>query len=314
MIFIPIFIIACLCYTTLLPTNLTNPLLPNPGDFFSSPTEINFLYIVLAGTCLMMFLGFFDDIYQLSPKLRLLVELAVLFSFVFLASPNIKLFEWEFGNHWYLKLAFVFFLVFAINLVNFMDGMDFYVVGTFWITSLGIPILFKDAFQISGFLFFTIVLLYGSLFGFVFYNLPKARLFMGDSGSLALGFLICCFPFFPFPTSESKDLDLSRYFYLFPYFWIDGIWTIVKRLIQGKDIFQAHREHLFQRLTESRFGKLGTLVLFLILNLIVVIISSIMNHFQCSDFFVFLVSFIFVLFSYFFFWSFVPRKNLARSP
>lgn len=313
MIFIPIFIVACLCYTIFFSSKLDLPMSPNSGVPFVSKAEINFLFIVLVGTCLMMFLGFFDDIYQLSPKLRLFVELAVLISFVFLTSPNIKLFEWEIGNNWYLKLALVFLLVFAINLVNFMDGMDFYVIGTFWITSMGIPILFKDAFLTSGFLLFTIVLLLSSLFGFVFFNLPKARLFMGDSGSLALGFLICCLPFFPFPKSESTDLDLSNYFYLFPYFWVDGIWTIFRRLVQGKDIFQAHREHLYQRLTESRFGKLGTLILFLLLNLIVVIIFSIMIYFQFTRFFSFLISLVFVLVSYFFFWSFVPRKNLARS-
>jgi UDP-N-acetylmuramyl pentapeptide phosphotransferase/UDP-N-acetylglucosamine-1-phosphate transferase len=147
-----------------------------------------------------------------------------------------------------------------------MDGLDLYLIGTF-LTSIifWIPI-FSISFLPESSSYKMLVLLLASLFGFSFFNYPKAKLFMGDSGSLALGFLIFFLPCFAIGQAK-EQMELLDLFFLFPIFWIDGVITIIMRSFQRKNIFSAHKEHLYQKLAETKLGKSGASFLMIFLNL-----------------------------------------------
>jgi UDP-N-acetylmuramyl pentapeptide phosphotransferase/UDP-N-acetylglucosamine-1-phosphate transferase len=85
-------------------------------------------------------------------------------------------------------------------------------------------------------------MLLGVLLGFVPFNIPPARIFLGDSGSLPLGFLLGIMLYALAVSSTFSGALLLALYYL-----IDGITTILKRFRRGEKIWQAHREHAYQR-------------------------------------------------------------------
>jgi UDP-N-acetylmuramyl pentapeptide phosphotransferase/UDP-N-acetylglucosamine-1-phosphate transferase len=143
----------------------------------------------------------------------------------------------------------VLFLVWMVNLYNFMDGMDGFAggmaligFGTFAVFGLlGGNLLFTG-------LSLTIAAAAG---GFLLSNFPPARIFMGDTGSAALGLLAGGLSLwgardgiFPFWTA----------LLVFSPFIVDASITLVRRLFRGERIWQAHKSHYYQRLVQSGWG------------------------------------------------------------
>ncbi|TGL87625.1 glycosyltransferase family 4 protein [Leptospira congkakensis] len=304
MFFIPIFLLASLGLLF-----YPNHLLPLP----ESPSSRIDIYLLLAGVLLFCILGFIDDLYHLSPKLRLFLELSLVAVFLYWVNPEITFF----GMFTLPKLALVFgltvFLVFAVNLVNFMDGMDWYLVTTIFLSYFSLAFIFPNFYSVGNYGYSFYLILFVSMFGFIFYNFPKAKLFMGDSGSLALGFFVLALPLFVGKWMEPKQevWDVTYYFYLFPYFWLDGIFILIKRFFQKKHLFSAHREHLYQRITETKLGKIGSLAIFFTLNLILVCLHFVFKTYGVPNNFILILLFLFSAISYGILWIFVPRKNLA---
>jgi Fuc2NAc and GlcNAc transferase len=123
-----------------------------------------------------------------------------------------------------------------VNAFNFMDGIDALVGGT------GVVIV--------GFLgWFTRdplwALLAASYAGFLVFNIPPARIFMGDAGSTVLGGLVGIAIL-----SGRASLE-SRHFLIFGPLLGDSAYTIVRRLIRGENVFRAHHSHVYQRLLRA---------------------------------------------------------------
>ncbi|WP_039926202.1 MraY family glycosyltransferase [Leptospira vanthielii] len=306
MFFIPLFLLSVIAF-------LFCPQLGKSLPLSQDSAQRMDVYLLLAGVLIFCILGFVDDLYHLSPKLRLFLELSVVAVFLVWMNPEIT----YFGLISLPKPIYIFvltvFLVFAVNLVNFMDGMDWYLVTTLFISFFSLAIASPHFYVTDHFGYSLYVILFVSMFGFIFYNFPKAKLFMGDSGSLALGFLVMALPLFVGKEKgpDSEIWDITSYFYLFPYFWLDGVFTLIKRFFQKKHLFSAHREHLFQRITETKLGKIGTLVIFSLLNLTIVCIHFVLKFNNLSNLFTLVVIFLFSVLSYGLLWAFVPRKNLA---
>ncbi|TGN19051.1 sugar phosphotransferase [Leptospira idonii] len=250
MIFLPLFLVFLLGIAYL----------GENGRFGFEAHTANLRYLLpylLSGVLAFGCIGFLDDLYSLSPKIRLFLEAGFLGFWTFFLSPNLSLFEIQIPYLWVAVVLLTFLGVFMINLVNFMDGLDLYLIGTVFYSSLFWWTIYSGQFAFGGTLFFVTVCLFQAAAGFVYYNFPKAKLFMGDSGSLGLGFLLISLPVLG-TKPETTNFELASFFYLFPIFWIDGIITILIRSYEKKHIFQAHREHLYQYLTETKLGKKWT--------------------------------------------------------
>jgi UDP-N-acetylmuramyl pentapeptide phosphotransferase/UDP-N-acetylglucosamine-1-phosphate transferase len=120
-----------------------------------------------------------------------------------------------------------------INAFNFMDGIDALVGGTGVAIASFLAVLSRDPFWF---------LLAASYAGFLIFNLPPARIFMGDAGSTVLGGL-----FGVLLLSGRAQLEL-RHLLLFGPLLGDSAYTIVRRLLRGENVLQAHHSHLYQRL------------------------------------------------------------------
>jgi UDP-N-acetylmuramyl pentapeptide phosphotransferase/UDP-N-acetylglucosamine-1-phosphate transferase len=134
-----------------------------------------------------------------------------------------------------------------VNLVNFMDGLD-------WMTAAEVvPITAALAiFGAFGFLpaapSMISVALCGAMIGFAYFNRPVARLFLGDVGSLPIGLLLGWLL-----VQFAGRGALAAAILLPLYYLADATITLVRRLIRREKIWQAHRSHFYQRATDRGF-------------------------------------------------------------
>jgi UDP-N-acetylmuramyl pentapeptide phosphotransferase/UDP-N-acetylglucosamine-1-phosphate transferase len=135
----------------------------------------------------------------------------------------------------------VFLCLWSVNLHNFMDGIDGLLAmqAIFVLTVLGVLCL-RDPRTTHG---FQVLLWAAAVLGFLPFNFPRARIFMGDAGSGTLGMLVAVAAVWQFSTlgtaASSGLLAVSA-------FLTDATCTLVSRLLGGRDWYHAHREHLYQ--------------------------------------------------------------------
>jgi len=208
---------------------------PIPGD-----------YLVLLFTALfLMFLGVVDDLRGLSVSLRMaLYGLCCLLTAGYLLPPvsgGIALLAWV--------LIWAFILLWSLNLYNFMDGID-------GIAALQCILACGSAALLSwlgagegGYALFCLLLAAAHL-GFMCWNWPPARLFMGDAGSVPTGFLLASLALLGWVQGQLNPLC---WLILLAAFVTDASWTLLWRAATGQPFTQPHRLHAYQRLSRH-FG------------------------------------------------------------
>jgi UDP-N-acetylmuramyl pentapeptide phosphotransferase/UDP-N-acetylglucosamine-1-phosphate transferase len=134
-------------------------------------------------------------------------------------------------------------LMWMTNLYNFMDGMDGFAGG---MSVLGFGFLGFIAWSsgqplITLLSMFTVV----AVAGFLVYNWPPAKIFLGDVGSILLGFMAAALSVMGI---HQKQFDLWVPVLIFSPFIVDATATVFRRLVRGEKVWRAHREHYYQRL------------------------------------------------------------------
>jgi len=149
----------------------------------------------------------------------------------------------------------VLFIVWMANLYNFMDGMDGFSGGMTW---LGFGFLSGLAW-ISGHevIFLLSLLISTAASGFLFYNLPPAKIFMGDVGSVPIGFLAASLAVLGV---HDGIFDLWVPILIFSPFIVDATVTVMRRMLQGQQFWCAHRQHYYQRLVLAGWGHRKTVL------------------------------------------------------
>ena len=224
--------------------------------------DIQLLFRTVPGLLVLLLIGFLDDRYNFSSRRKLFFEIVFFTPYCYLFFPDFQILGIapEVPKVFY-SIVLAGYIIFVTNLCNFMDGLDLY------LTSSTFAALFIFLFIISGIPEnnqTTVLLLGVSLASFIFFNFPPARLFMGDTGSLPLGYMIAILPFLG---NKDHSIDLGYGFLFIPVFWVDGVLTIIRRLLKKENIFRAHRHHLYQKITLHTLDKRLTTVLFSVWNL-----------------------------------------------
>ena len=205
------------------------------------------IFVLLAFTVVAL-LGAIDDLYNLSPKLRLSIQLAASLAVLFTAGsiPTIQLFsDISITSPLIAGTIFTVGLIWMLNLFNFMDGTDGYAAleGIFIsITGGVLLILAQSAFWVWPFA------LAISLLGFLPWNLPTAKVFMGDVGSSFIGFFIACIALL---SHQENTISIWIWLILSGVFAVDATVTLLRRLILGNRYSDAHRTHAYQLITRK---------------------------------------------------------------
>ena len=207
------------------------------------------LAAIIGGTLGMLAVGYVDDRRGLSPWTRLALQ-ALGGLLLVCVDVRITLFLPNPIWHGLITIAFVVFLV---NAMNFIDNMNGLMAGSAIITASSLLLLAAASAQL--FMGAILICLLGGLLSFLPWNYPRARVFMGDAGSLAIGYLLAALTIaFTFDDQGQafRPLLLPPLFLALPL--SDGIFVITSRLRRGIHPFTAGRDHLSHRLV-SRGGR-----------------------------------------------------------
>lgn len=187
-------------------------------------------------------LGALDDFFNLSIKLRLLIQLVLATTSIYLLHatellPSPSLLEYA------LLIAMIFFVTWMTNLYNFMDGINGLAALELISVCFGLILIYAlfDTRQNSISL---LMILAASTCGFLYWNFPNAKLFMGDSGSLLLGFCLGLLAIEP--AKENLNLTIA-WIIMLAVFIVDATYTLFYRIMSGQAFSQAHRSHTYQK-------------------------------------------------------------------
>jgi Fuc2NAc and GlcNAc transferase len=187
--------------------------------------------------------GFADDRFGVSPRIRLLCHFAAIAAAFWLSSAALALPSWPV---WFAAPLIVIGGVWAVNLFNFMDGIDGLVASQSALIGGGVwGICALVDHRDAGFLG---AILAAGAAGFFCVNSPPARVFMGDVGS---GFLGASLAVTAIIAAVRSGVSIWAFAILFGALFADSTVTLVRRVLDGHSSTQAHRTHLYQRLARA---------------------------------------------------------------
>ncbi|MBF6596191.1 MAG: undecaprenyl/decaprenyl-phosphate alpha-N-acetylglucosaminyl 1-phosphate transferase [Thermaceae bacterium] len=188
----------------------------------------------MLGLLIIALTGGLDDRYSISPRVRLLAEVA--------AGLTLGLQFW--GQLGWVGLVLAVGLVPVLaNAVNLIDGMNGLASGNALVSAAGLALLFS-AQHLEPTL---PLILMGGLLGFLVWNYPRARTFMGDSGSLSIGYLLATLLMLAAKQGLTPFLA-AAVMVSFPLY--DMASGIIRRARRGKPIFEGDRDHTYDRLDQ----------------------------------------------------------------
>jgi UDP-N-acetylmuramyl pentapeptide phosphotransferase/UDP-N-acetylglucosamine-1-phosphate transferase len=204
---------------------------------------------IVAATLIMTCLGAIDDMRPLPAGMRLILQAAVIAGVIFTLPDQLRvvpLLPW-----WLERLLLLIGGLWFVNLVNFMDGIDWMTVAevipiTATLTVLGIA----GALPSYGTLL--ALALGGAMIGFAYFNRPTAKVFLGDVGSLPIGLILGWLLLLVAGGGHLVAAVVMPLYYL-----ADATITLFRRLFRREPFWQAHRTHFYQRATDKGFSTMA---------------------------------------------------------
>ena len=204
------------------------------------------LAIVLAATVALAIVGAVDDVRPVEEIPRLMLQAAAVAVVVIALPADLRAVP---ELPWWVERA-VFFVggIWFVNLVNFMDGID-------WITVAEVVpitaalVLFGALGALPADATLVAAVLCGGMIGFAPFNRPVARLFLGDVGSLPIGLLLAWLLVLLAGSGHLAAALLLPLYYL-----ADSTLTLLRRMANGEAVMTAHRSHFYQRALDNGFS------------------------------------------------------------
>ncbi|WP_339429546.1 glycosyltransferase family 4 protein [Pseudomonas taetrolens] len=202
-------------------------------------------------------LGFLDDHGHIAARWRLLGHmLGAGYALYWLGGlPPITIFGAVIDFGWVGHIGAVLYLVWMLNLYNFMDGIDGLASVEAITTCLGAVVIYA----LCGFdvLIWPPALLAVTVAGFLYWNFPPAKIFMGDAGS---GFLGITLGILSLQAAWTSPALFWAWIILLGVFIVDATFTLIRRLVRGDKVYEAHRSHAYQ-FASRLYGKHLTVTL-----------------------------------------------------
>ncbi|CNJ06438.1 polyprenol phosphate:N-acetyl-hexosamine 1-phosphate transferase [Yersinia aldovae] len=201
--------------------------------------------LILSGG-LIALVGFWDDHGHISARWRLIAHFssAAFLLFCLGGFPPLTIFGFVIDLGVVGNIFGLLFLVWMLNLYNFMDGIDGLASSQAVAACLGtiaIYIISGDRIELDNYL--ALWLLVCTVLGFLLWNFPPAKIFMGDAGSGFLGLIIGSL-------AISAGWIETKFFFcwliLLGLFIVDATWTLIRRILGGFKVYEAHRSHGYQ--------------------------------------------------------------------
>ncbi len=229
---------------------------------------------IIIASIVIIFFGIIDDIKPLKARYKLIGQIIAASIIVFYG--DIVLREVYFLNYYinfgaatpYITL---FFIVGCINAINLIDGLDGLASGISTIYFVTIAIIALITNRIGGLDITLSIIMAGATLGFLVYNFPPAKIFMGDTGSQFLGFIIAVISLLGFKNVTFNSLAVPIIILSIPIF--DTLFAILRRFLKGESIGTPDKEHFHHQLLKMKFSVRTTVVIIYIINIIFALTS-----------------------------------------
>ena len=241
--------------------------------YLTETVEKNIFFALLCGLPIAV-VSIIDDLKGISPLIRLLTHIAsVTLAFYFL--NFLRPFSTVLININYPILVYplvILGMVWFINLFNFMDGVDgFAAVEAIYISF----ILFFFSGNLICLLFIACVL------GFLFWNWPKALIFLGDTGSTQLGFILIVLGIY---FHNNFNFSILNWIMIAAPFWFDATYTLFRRWRLKEKLGEAHKKHAYQRIVQYGFSHRRVLYVLVLVNTVIFIMILLYREFDFLKF------------------------------
>ncbi|MCW1387323.1 glycosyltransferase family 4 protein [Acinetobacter baumannii] len=210
---------------------------------YTGQLDITIGFTLIGAGSVVALLGFLDDHGHINSMLRLVIHFLIAIGAVFFLGgfSDVTLFNGSLHLGWVANIIAVLFLVWLLNLYNFMDGINGIasVEAITTVLSLGFIYLALGTPLSSELLF----ILAACVLGFVLWNFPKARIFMGDAGSGFLGLILGILALISLKIDPAL---FCAWIICLGVFIVDATFTLIRRVINGHKMYDAHRSHAYQ--------------------------------------------------------------------
>lgn len=250
--------------------------------YFTGIVDKTLYFAFLCGVVLAI-VSLIDDLTGLKPFIRLIVHfITAIAAFYFLGGLRPLILPGIETNYQFIiyPLAIVG-MVWFINLFNFMDGVDGFASFEAIIIC---SVLFIFTWSLMS------VLLIACVTGFLYWNLPKAKIFMGDVGSTQLGFILVVSGIYFHNTFEFSILN---WIMLTSPFWFDATLTLFRRWRNKEKLSEAHRKHAYQRIVQAGFSHEKVNLFLILINLVNILMISIYREIKVLQIPLFLLTLVF---------------------
>lgn len=226
---------------------------------------------ILIGSFIIIITGIIDDIKPLKASYKLIGQFIASLIVVFyggLLLKDISFFGIYIDFKWLAYPVTVVFILGCINCMNLIDGLDGLAGGisAIFFLTIGIVAVFKGQFVLATILTF---IMFGSTVGFLFHNFYPAKIFMGDTGSMFLGFMIAVITLLGFKSVMMSAIIVPLFILVVPI--LDTLFAIIRRKLKGESISTPDKSHIHHQLLRRNFSQRTTV---LIIYLITAIFST----------------------------------------
>ena len=224
---------------------------------------------ILIGGNLLILLGIIDDIKSVPARYKFLVQ--IIAAAIVVLYGNLSFTEISvFGTRLFFSktVGVIFSMIFIVaitNAINLIDGLDGLAAGISSIYFLTIAIIAFILNRIGGLDVILALIMLGSTLGFLIHNFPPAKIFMGDSGSLFLGFMISIIALLGYKVTTFTSLIVPIIILAIPIF--DTLFAILRRVIKGQNIGVADKEHFHHQLLKMKYSPIKSILIIYTINI-----------------------------------------------
>ena len=228
---------------------------------------------ILIGSFIIILTGVMDDIKPLKPSVKFIGQLIAASILVFYGNflmKEISAFGIAIDFGIFSPFLTIFFILGCINCMNLIDGLDGLAAGisSIYFLTIGIIATMQQKFGLDFILTFVLL---GSTLGFLIHNFHPATIFMGDSGSMFLGFIIATIALLGFKNVTMSSLIIPLLILAIPI--LDTLFAIVRRSLKGEKISTPDKFHIHHQLLNRNFSQTQTVLLIYAINILFAIAS-----------------------------------------
>ena len=230
---------------------------------------------ILIGSIILILVGIIDGIKPVSAKYQMIAHVlaactVVFYGKIYLTEVSLPGLSFIMPSPFNYIIS-ILFIVATISAINLIDGLDGLCAGVSSIYFLTIAIIAVSINMLGGLDVILSIIMFGATLGFLFHNFPPAKIYLGNTGSMFLGYIISVIALLGFKVTTITSLIIPIIILAIPIF--DTALAILRRFLNGKKISEPDKEHFHHQLLKMKFSTRTSVLIIYAINIVFAIVS-----------------------------------------